>query len=148
VVFGPRVHESFGLELETPQHTPHETRRIVATGEWQGLERRAPDAVLYHQILYGETWSDVCEFTLEEMHPVDRELGNWFTSTHPDSHFRTHARVARSTETGRITLMGRELKHRASDGQAIARTLETHSQVLETLHEEFGLMFPAGTRFD
>lgn len=136
------------LELETPQPTPHETRRIVAAGDWQAFDRRSPDAVLYHQILYGDEWSDVCEFTLEEMHPIDRELGNWFTSTHPASHFRSAINVARSTPTGRITLQGRELKHRGANGQAESRTLETREQLLAALRKEFGLQFAEGTRFD
>ena len=136
------------LELETPQPTPHETRRIVASGDWQDFDRRSPGAVLYHQILYGDTWNDVCEFTLEEMHPIDRELGNWFTSTHPASHFRSTINVARSTPTGRITMQGRELKHRASDGQAVLRELKGAEELLDALREEFGLSLPNGTRFD
>ena len=136
------------LELDTPQPTPHETRRIIASGRWSDFEQRSPDAVLYHQILYGQTWMDVCEFTLEEMHPIDRELGNWFTSTHPASHFRTQSQVARSTPTGRVTLSGRELTHRDSNGHAQSRTLATHAEVLETLDIEFGLQFGAGTHFD
>ena len=136
------------LELDTPQPTPHETRRIVASGDWQGFDRRSPDAVLYHQILYGDTWNDVCEFTLEEMFPIDRELGNWFTSTHPASHFRSTINVARSTRTGRVTLQARELKHRAADGKAAGRTLESPEELIEVLLQEFGLQFPDGTRFD
>ncbi len=136
------------LELETPQSTPHEARRVTASGDWQAFDRRSPDAVLYHQILYGDTWNDVCDFTLEEMHPIDRELGNWFTSTHPASHFRSTINVARSTRAGRITLQGRELKHRGADGRAEARMLQTPEELLHALREEFGLQFPDGMRFD
>ncbi len=136
------------LHLDRPQVTPHETRRIVATGDWSGFDQRGPSALLYHQALIGGVWEDVCEFTLEEMHPIDRELGNWFTSAHPDSHFRSQLTVARSIEAGRVTLLNRELKHRRPDGQATARTLETEEELLAALHDEFGLEFPGGTRFE
>ncbi|MDF1818270.1 MAG: arylamine N-acetyltransferase [Immundisolibacteraceae bacterium] len=136
------------LELDTPQPTPHETRRIVSTGEWQGFEQRAPDAALFHQVQLNGQWEDVCEFTLEPMHPIDRELGNWFTSTHPDSHFRNRLVVALATETGRKTLLNNEFKYRDADGQAQSRQLETDQEILALLASEFGLEFPPETRFD
>ena len=136
------------LVLDAPQATPHETRRISAAGDWSGFEQRAPDALLYHQVLLGEVWEDVCEFTLEEMHPIDRELGNWFTSTHPASHFRDVLTVARSTDEGRVTLLNRELKHRGPNGALESHTLRTPKDLLDALRGEFGLDFAAGTRFD
>ena len=136
------------LTLDTPQSTPHETRRIIAAGEWSGFEQRAPDAVLFHQALLDNRWQDICEFTLEEMHPIDRELGNWFTSAHPDSHFRNRLVVARATETGRVTLLNRELKHRGADGRTETRYLETDEEILTVMYAEFSLSFPAGTSFE
>lgn len=131
------------LKLDTPQETPHETRRIVATGDWEGFDQRSPDALLYHQVLFGDRWEDVCEFTLEEMQPIDRVLGNWYTSTHPDSHFGSRMTVARSSESGRVTLQGAELKHRGADGRAVSRSLQNDAEVLTALREEFGLDIPA-----
>jgi len=136
------------LTLDTPQSTPHETRRIIAAGEWSGFEQRAPDAVLFHQALLDNRWQDICEFTLEEMHPIDRELGNWFTSAHPDSHFRNRLVVARATETGRVTLLNRELKHRGADGRTETRYLDTDEEILTVMYAEFSLSFPAGTSFE
>jgi len=136
------------LTLDVPQPTPHETRRVVAVGEWSGFDQRAPNAVLFHQVLLDDTWEDICEFTLEEMHPIDRQLGNWFTSAHPDSYFRNQLVVARATETGRVTLLNRELKHRGADGRAEIRLLQTDEEVLAVLNAEFGLSFPVGTSFD
>jgi len=136
------------LELDRPQTTPHETRRIVATGRWDGFDSRAPDALLYHQVqLHGE-WEDIAEFTLEEMFPIDRELGNWFTSTHPASHFKNRLIVSRATSTGRKTLLNREFKARNASGVAEPRTLATDAELLEALGREFALEFPKGTQFD
>src|SRR5262245_15176377 len=52
------------LELDAVQQTPHEPRRLVAEGEWDGLRLRSPDAKLYHQVQLDGVWQDVCEFTL------------------------------------------------------------------------------------
>lgn len=136
------------LELDTPQTTPHETRRIVATGTWSDFEARSPNALLFHQVLLNDTWEDICEFTLEEMYPIDRELGNWFTSAHPASHFKNRLLVARATTTGRKTLLNRELKTRDANGEATAQTLTTDAELLEALRTHFDLDFPEGTTFN
>ena len=136
------------LTLDTAQQTPHETRRIISAGKWQGFDQRAPDAVLFHQVLFGEHWEDICEFTLEPMHPIDRELGNWFTSAHPESHFRHRLVVARASETGRVSLLNRTLTHRNADGVADNRVLKTDQAILQALADEFELVFDEGTRFN
>jgi N-hydroxyarylamine O-acetyltransferase len=135
------------LLLDTPQETPLETRRIVAEGGWSGWEQRSPDALLYHQAQIAGEWQDVCEFTLEPMYPIDRELGNWYTSTHPASKFRSKLTVARATPQGRITLLNQTLKFRDSSGRAQSRFLNTRAELLEALDSEFDLQFPADTVF-
>ncbi|MDF1836421.1 MAG: arylamine N-acetyltransferase, partial [Planctomycetota bacterium] len=135
------------LVLDEPQDTPLETRRIVAEGQWSGFEQRSPDALLYHQVLIGDEWQDVCEFTLEPMYPIDRELGNWFTSAHPASHFKDKLSVARTTENGRVTILNQTLKFRDENGQAQSRILNTRAELLEALDREFDLQFPADTVF-
>lgn len=135
------------LSLEGEQETPHETRRLVAKGSWTGFDLRAPDARLIHQALLGDTWRDVCELTLEEMHPIDRELGNWYTSAHPESSFRNRLVVALAREQGRTTLQNWELKQRAADGRTSSRLVSSPEELLEVLAQEFGLIFEPGTRF-
>ena len=120
------------------QATPHEPRRIV---------REA--ALLFHQARLGEAWVDVCEFTLEAMPPIDREVANWFTSAHPDSHFRNRLVVARALdEGGRLTLLNRELTRRGRDGVGQTTLLEHPEALLEALATHVDLHFPAGTRFE
>jgi len=136
------------LVLDEEQSTPHEPRRIIAEGAWSGLSLRAPDARLFHQARLADgQWHDVCEFTLEPMHPIDRELGNWFTSAHPRSHFRDRLIVARATPTGRVTLLNRELTMRGPDGVGHTHLIESPEALLEVLARHFGLDLPAGTRF-
>lgn len=135
------------LEADTPQATPHEPRRIVREGAWTGFEQRGPEARLYHQAYFADTWNDVCEFTLEPMPEIDRVVANWYTSAHPTSHFKDRLIVARATATGRITLVNRELRIRDRAGRTEVRTLDTPEALREALAAHFGLAFPPGTRF-
>ena len=127
------------LRLDTTdvQPTPHEPRRIVREG-----------ALYFHQVKLGEVWSDVCEFTLEEMPAIDREVANWFTSAHPKSHFLNRLLVARALDDGgRATLLNRELTLRKRGGECVTRTISTPSELLEVLSTHFSLSFPPGTLF-
>lgn len=125
------------LAPDVEQQTPHETRRLVCE-----------DARWFHQARLGDVWTDVCEFTGEEMPGIDREVASWFTSAHPTSHFRNRLVVARAAPDGRrITLLNRELKLRDRDGRAETYAIESAPALLAALAEQFGLHFPADTRF-
>lgn len=146
-VGGSSLTGALRLVLDEEQATPHEPRRLIAEGTWDGLSRRSPDARLFHQVRHGDAWADVCEFTLEEMPEIDRVVGNWYTSAHPRSHFKDRLIAARATPTGRLTLVDRELTRRAHDGTATVEPIETHDALLAVLAREFGLHLPVGTRF-
>jgi N-hydroxyarylamine O-acetyltransferase len=119
------------------QETPHEPRRLVREGD-----------LWFHQARLGDAWTDVYEFTGEDMPPIDREVANWFTSAHPESHFRGRLMVARAAPDGRrITLLNDELKLRDRDGRVERRVLESRQALLAALAEHFGLRFPEETRF-
>jgi len=138
---------SLALDTEDEQETPHEPRRLVKDGAWSGWTQRAPDARIFHQAKLGESWADVCELTLEAMPVIDRVIGNWFTSTHPDSHFGSRLQAARATTDGRVTLLDRELTRRDRHGVGVSHTIASEAELLAVLAEHFGLRFPAGTRF-
>ena len=125
------------LHTDAEQATPHEPRRIVREG-----------ARYFHQARLGGEWTDVCEFTLEEMPAIDRELANWFTSTHPQSHFRNRLVAARAAPAGvRLALINSEFTIRHADGRAEKRSITTPDELLAILADHFDLHFPAGTRF-
>lgn len=125
------------LELNVPQRTPHETRRIIHE-----------NGVYYHQALLGDDWTDVSEFTLEVMPPIDREVANWYTSMHPQSHFRDRLMVARAASEGRrMTMLNTEFSVRDAEGKAVKRELHTKGELLEVLEEEFGLKLDPEVRF-
>ncbi len=123
--------------LDAEQLTPHESRRFISV-----------DGRFFHQAMLAGAWADVCEFTLEEMPAIDRELANWFTSAHPQSHFLNRLMAARALDDGaRLTLLNRDLTRRDKAGVASTMRIESPDHLLEVLDAEFGLRFPSGTRF-
>lgn len=125
------------FDREDEQPTPHEPRRITREG-----------GLCFHQIKLGEVWSDVYEFTGEVMHPIDREVANWWTSTNPGSKFRQNLMAARSGPDGtRFALRNGEFTHRRGAAILERRDLATPEELLAVLAQHFGLHFPAGTRF-
>jgi N-hydroxyarylamine O-acetyltransferase len=136
-VGGLSLTSAIRLDAEGEQPTPHEPRRIVREdGRW------------FHQARLGTTWTDVYEFTEDDMPPIDREVANWFTSAHLGSHFKNRLIVARAApDGGRLTLLNGELKIRGRDGRAEVRPVGSAEALLAVLEAEFGLRFPAETRF-
>ncbi len=136
-VGGLSLTSAIRFDVEGEQTTRHEPRRLIAEhGRY------------FHQARLGAEWHDVLEFTGEEMPPIDRELANWFTSTHPQSHFRHRLVAARALPDGeRLTLVNRELSLRGRSGEARTRMLRTPAELLDVLAADFDLRFPAGTVF-
>jgi N-hydroxyarylamine O-acetyltransferase len=124
------------LDDENEQATPHEPRRLL---------RRGP--LVVHQARLGDEWSDVYHFTLEPQLPIDYELANWFTSTHPQSRFVQNLAVSRAEPDRRHTLLNREFATRHRDGRVEKRALAGADELLAVLAEYFHLQFSAGTRF-
>jgi N-hydroxyarylamine O-acetyltransferase len=125
------------LDEESEQSTPHEPRRIVREGpRW------------FHQARLNGEWSDVCEFTGEEMPAVDRELANWWTSASPNSKFRKSLVAARAGLDGtRRSVRDRLFTIRRGAAILEQRELASVTELLDVLAGEFGLIFPANTRF-
>lgn len=91
-------------------------------------------------------WTDLYAFTLEPQHSIDCEVGNYYTSTHPDSPFLRTLAVQSRTPEVRQVLRNRELEVRRG-GLATLRPIEEDEELLHVLSECFGLRFPPGTRF-
>jgi N-hydroxyarylamine O-acetyltransferase len=98
------------------------------------------------QSLRPEGWFDLYAFTLEEQHPVDYEVSNYFTSTNPNSPFVTRLVVQQPGKDFRLTLVNRQLTEQRPD-RVSETTLPDDDALLETLAERFRLHFPEGTRF-
>ena len=125
------------LEFDRGLATPHEKRRLVRE---QGK--------LFHQLWTGTDWTDCCEFTLDEMHPIDCEVANWWTSASPASHFKTNVTVGRAGRDGtRKAIRAGEFTHRRGAEILAREAITPGSRLLEILREHFDLTFPKGTRF-
>ncbi len=136
-VGGASLTSAIRFQCDTEQTTPHEMRRIIRENER-----------FFHQMRIGREWHDVYEFTGEEMPPIDREVGNWWTSTNPNSKFRQNMMVARAGPNGtRFTLNNREFTHRRGSEILEQRDIENPDELLELLAKAFHLFFPAGTHF-
>ena len=124
------------LDTEEAQATPHETRRIVRHGN-----------LFLHQLRGRDEWLDVCEFSLTEPAPVDFELGNWYSCTHPKANFLNNLLVARAEPDRRVIIYNCDFTYRYPDGRAETRDITSPEELLALLAEHFQLHFPAGTRF-
>ncbi len=123
--------------LDVEQSTPHDQRRVVHE-----------DNLYYHQLLMDGAWTDVYEFTGEEMPLIDRELASWWTSTSPKSKFKQGLFCALARPNGeRVGLLNETFTHRR--GAEILRRFEIENldHLHEILSQEFGLCFPHGTDF-
>jgi N-hydroxyarylamine O-acetyltransferase len=61
-------------------------------------------------------WREVYWFSLEPQLPADVEVANWYTSTHPQSHFRSTLVMQRVQSTVRTSLRNRRLTRRFTGG--------------------------------
>jgi N-hydroxyarylamine O-acetyltransferase len=98
------------------------------------------------QSLGADGWQDLYAFTWEPQYPVDYEVANHFTATHPSSPFVQSLVAQRSGENVRWTLRNRELTEERPD-RTLVQTLSDDDELVATLTRVFGLEFPAGTRF-
>lgn len=112
------------------QQTTHEPYR---------LEDRGDGLVLQAQVR--DEWQSLYEFTTHTTPPIDLEVGSWYVSTHPSSHFVTDLMVAAVTDDGRANLSGRNLTiHRADGSEKIV--LDGAAAVVDAVTQRFGIDVP------
>lgn len=124
------------LDTEAEQTTPHETRRLVKQS-----------GTIMHQMRVGPDWKDIFEFSLTEPAPVDFELGNWYSCTHPQAIFMNNLVVTLTRSDHRVIIYNCDFTIRYTDGRAETKNIESPEALLSLLAGHFGLHFPAGTRF-
>lgn len=130
------------MDTNEPQITRHDTRRIIQGDDANGLSR------WFHQVLLGDEWSDVYDFTGEEMPMIDREVGNWWTSTNPESKFRQSIMAAMAVPDGSRHSLSTHQYVRRSAGKVLEKIeIETSAQMISVLTDRFGIDLPADTVF-
>jgi N-hydroxyarylamine O-acetyltransferase len=127
------------------QPVPLAEGAIVRTGPF--AHRLVREAGLW--VLQGDSgagWVDQYAFTLEPQYPIDFEVANHYTSTHPQSAFVLNLTTQRSWPERRAVLRNRELTVTTAAGDAVTKVRDP-GHLLALLASEFGLLFPPGTRF-
>jgi N-hydroxyarylamine O-acetyltransferase len=91
-------------------------------------------------------WQNGYRFTLEPQLPIDVEVANWFTATHPGSRFRTGLMLQLLLPDGRISMLNRRLTRRYDDGRSEETVLDRPDRLAEAVRDGFGLELPADPR--
>lgn len=112
-----------GLE----QATDHDRYRLTPVGEDLRLE-----------VLREPGWVPAYDISLSPCVPRDYEMANWFTSTHPTSHFRKNLLAARTTPEARYGLLFNQLTVRPLGGRPEKTTLDA-AGIEAALRDVFGL---------
>lgn len=101
----------------------------------------------------GQVWTLWAEFggereplplwssTLEECFPVDFEMGNHFTATHPNSRFRQRLSLRALTDTGRVSVLDRTITLR-QERVTQRSTLRSRNSLHALLRRHFGIDLP------
>lgn len=115
------------MDISDPQPTRHETFRIARMG---------PHWLL--QVLVEDEWRPVYSISSEPWLDGQYEMANWYTSTHPSSHFRHRLIVTRTTPEARHILAEGRLTVRRPDGSTEKRFLDA-DEILDILEQVFQL---------
>jgi arylamine N-acetyltransferase len=124
---GQTLSSPIRLVVGLEQQTRHEPYRIVQRGAQLVLEARI-----------GGEWRPLYQFTTEARPRIDLQVGSWYVSTHPASHFVTGLTVALVTDDARYNLRGRHLSiHRGGDTEKVR--FDDAGQVVDALVARFGV---------
>jgi N-hydroxyarylamine O-acetyltransferase len=154
----PRSHMLLAVEAEDEMHVadvgfggdgllfPIPLRVGESSRQFEWEYRILAEGNLYVlQSIRPEGWLDLYSFTLEPQYPVDYQVANWYTSTHPKSVFRSMLRVQLPGPEVRLTLVNRTLTETTVVGSR-ETAIADDASLLRVLEERFGLNFPEGTR--
>ncbi|RUW51272.1 MULTISPECIES: arylamine N-acetyltransferase [unclassified Mesorhizobium] len=125
------------LEPGLEQTTPHETFRIVETGDHFRL-----------QAAIGGGWRSLYRFDLQPHYEVDYSVTNYFLSTNPASHFLTSVLAARAAPDRRYALRGNRLSIHHIDGHTEQKQIATATELADTLEGQLGITIPDRTAFE
>lgn len=116
------------LSSRAEQTTPHEPFRLVDEGNRVVEEAKINGA-----------WTPLYAFDFADTHPADYEMGNWFTSAHPDSIFVNGLMGARAEPGRRYALRDNQLAVHTLNGGSEKRTLGSAGELRDALTDLFKL---------
>jgi N-hydroxyarylamine O-acetyltransferase len=122
---------------------PFAGAEVVHHGEACRVRAEGPRQVL--QVDQDGAWQDLYALEPGSPFPVDLEMANHYTSTHPDSRFVQTLTAQLRTPEGRWTLRNLELTSRDARGARTEPVAE--GDLLGLLRTRFGIDLPEDTRF-
>jgi N-hydroxyarylamine O-acetyltransferase len=117
------------LNARDAQKTPHEDFRLVDED----------DRVVIQEGKINGAWMPLYAFDFADTHPADYEMGNWLTSTHPESIFVNGLLGARSESGKRYALRDNQLAVHTINGGTEKKTLASASEIRDALTDLFKL---------
>lgn len=127
VGFGASLLEPLPLHPATATQGGRRYRLVAAGSDAWLLEADEPDG-----------WSDLYAFTLEPQRPIDYEVYNHYTATHPRSPFVGQVVALRTEPDVRYALRGTQLTTTRPDGAAEERQIDV-DDLPDLLAERFGI---------
>ena len=123
---------------DVEQTTPHELFRLT----------RHDDSDWRLQLFAADAWQTLYRFDFQPQFQADYRVGNYWTSTNPDSHFVTGLTAARAPAGRRLALRNRQFTEHATDDTTSRRTLATTAEIRAVLQDEFLIRLPENPRLD
>lgn len=115
------------LETNKVQTTPSGDYRLIADKKY---------GYILQEYFY-KKWRTLYCFDLSEQDISDFEVGNWYTSTHPDSHFKKDLTASIKRNYNRYSLFNRTFSTYHTDGTHEKKVLKTVSEIREILSDVF-----------
>ena len=120
------------LASSAPQSSLHEDYRLQPMADETLLQARL-----------GTQWENVYRFSAMPSHPIDHEVGNWFTSTKPNGLFTANVIAARPATQCRKTLFNGTVTIRDADNRTERFVADSEISLREALHDHFGIVLDA-----
>ncbi|MER9753254.1 arylamine N-acetyltransferase [Mesorhizobium sp. M0166] len=128
-----------GLTLTAPlllrpgleQKTPHETFRMVETGDHFRLQANV-----------GGDWRTMYRFDMQQNYEVDYSVSNHFLSTHPTSHFLSSVIAARALPDRRYALRNNRLSTHHLGGGTEQMEIATTAELADVLEGPLEIAIP------
>jgi N-hydroxyarylamine O-acetyltransferase len=117
------------LQSRDRQATPHEDFRLVDEDE----------RVVIQEAKIGGAWTPLYAYDFADTHPADYEMGNWLTSTHPQSIFVNGLLGARCEPGKRYAIRDNQLAVHSTNGGTEKRTLKSAGEMRDALTDLFKL---------
>jgi len=125
---GQTVSGPLLLNIEHPQKTPHEDYRILQVEKGYLMQAKIK-----------EEWVNLYVFDKNTQYLIDYQVANWYTSTHPNSHFTKTLIAAKTGEKCRYNLQNNELTIHYLNKNSEKMVLQNPEEILNCLQDIFNL---------